>query len=400
MTTPPRNAKKTFLRTALLFLVIGILAAAGTYGVAWLTNGASGEVTAVISLRFDGAERGLYPNGRPVDMQILRAPSVLEPALEAVNLSGQLEAIREALRVEVVPDRGGAPAAYRLTLSVSSGIKGSGAMILEEIVNSYARWLLHTQGGLGVIPTLSGFDVTQYEYEQAIGILDEKLHTGILYLREKEAEAPSFYAAASGGGFAQIAYDLTVLRQQDLQWLRAFVDRNAVVRDGGRVILALQHELETLQDRLRTVQRGIENLMAFSEAHGGAGGAFDEAVFTAVLEQTALANDLQDQMNRINNRLTALAQPADDIAELTEQAGRELAALIGQAEAGLATAAAAVEEYLAGTVYASSPHMVRGPRYHSHFSLVWVRLLTVLLAITAAGFVIGLFRAYGRKWFS
>jgi hypothetical protein len=249
--------------------------------------------------------------------------------------------------------------------------------------------LIRAQSGLGIIPDISGYDFSRHEYRLAIELLETHLNASIRYLRELEINAPSFFSADAGSGFAQIAHSLSALRDFDLQWLSAVIEQNNIVRDVDRMILLYRHQKDALHEELTAVQRNIENLITLSEAHSGAGGAAYDAIYTAMLEQTTAALAMQTQMNALNNRLAALTQADEPNEELIARVERDFAALAGLIERELNTAVSAVREYY----NINFPDTDTAPP-------VWIKLLKILLAVTAAGLIIGILRAYGRKWFS
>lgn len=119
-----RKRRKLYTYILLAAMCAGVLVGLVLVGVDYMT-GQSSYARAVVSFQYEGIEEGLDPNGAAFDINKIKAPAVIEEALNSLNITEySVEEIRENIAIEgVLPE----DAVERITVITQ--------MALEDVSN-------------------------------------------------------------------------------------------------------------------------------------------------------------------------------------------------------------------------------------------------------------------------
>ena len=248
------NGQKThWLRNTLCVLIAcGIL---GTIlsAVLFLTNPDKTYASASIQFSFDGAAKGLAPNGYPFGISAVASDEVLEKALKDAGMadrytteavSGQIETsgvypediVRQMMTYESLLDFS---ANRELTLSdyhptlytvkLYNGFdpkisKGDLEKLLNAIMDSYKAYFSEVYAA-GKNSVSIAYNLGDYDYPQQLTILTTTMEGAITYADEMYEKEPAL--RLNGQGFNNISVRLHSLIDTDISKLSADITMNA-----------------------------------------------------------------------------------------------------------------------------------------------------------------------------
>lgn len=261
-----KGSVKIFTVT-LVSLVVAIVAAFIYY---FVTAEYAGTVTGIISFNYKGAENGLDPYGRILDVTKIRSPQVINNVLTELNLDEKgvtVEDLRQNIVIQgIVPedamqrimiikeistrdpskldqlaDVSYISTQYAVTLSIPkkfSFLKNSnGTELLNEIFYSYQEYFLKEYSDKGILNTaVTVLPYSEYDYDDAAKVLNGQLDTIISYLASKMDISPNFRSNKTQMSFGDIITNLDLLKTIDLSKIRSIIEVRFVTKDSELLI--------------------------------------------------------------------------------------------------------------------------------------------------------------------
>ena len=262
-------------------------------GVQYLL-GNSSYARAVISFQYEGIEDGLDPNGAAFDINKIKAPVVIEDALNTLGITDiSAEDIRKNIVIEgVIPedaveritvikemaledasnyekilDVSYFPSQYVIYLYKDSFMSGTDTTaILNAILESYRTYFMDTYANTEVLTVTSNLiDYKEYDYAEVIDMLESQMEIMIDYVAERRAQASDFRSSNTGLSFGDIETSLRTVEEIDLSNLVSYVENTTLSKDKVRMkeyyeykIRKCNMKLSELQVQLTTVQNTID----------------------------------------------------------------------------------------------------------------------------------------------
>lgn len=288
--------KKNLYKYLLIFAVFaGLLVGLIIMGVQGLT-GSNARSRAVISFQYDGIEEGLDPNGASFDINKLKAPVVIQAALDELGITDEIsvEDVRQNISIEgVIPtdaveritamneaaskdvsyyekilDVSYYPSQYIVYLQKLHGMSGSRTSeVLNAVLAAYKDWFLKTYANTTVL-TVTGnlVNYQDYDYTEAVDLISSQIDIMEDYVTERDTEAPDFRSANTGLSFSDIETSLSTLKKIDLANLQSYVESNNLTKDKDKLVEYYNYniqqynlELSTLRTQLSDVQSSIDS---------------------------------------------------------------------------------------------------------------------------------------------
>lgn len=285
--------KRAYRYLMAIAVFAGVLIGLIVTGVKYIT-GKSACAQAVITFQYDGIEDGLDPNGAAFDINKLKAPVVIEAALESLgNTDVSVEDVRQNIVIEgVIPE----DAVERITVikqmaeedasnyekildvsyfpsqyvvSYYKDWKMSGTEtteILNAVLESYRDWFLDTYTNTAVL-TVTGnmIHYEDYDYAEAVDIIESQVDIMQSYVAERLKDAPDFRSANTGLSFGDIQTSLNTIESIDLAKLVSYVENNNLTKNKQRLVEYYNYnikeytmDISELQSQLSTVQATID----------------------------------------------------------------------------------------------------------------------------------------------
>ena len=271
----------------------GVLVGLLVTGVKYIT-GKSAYAQAVITFQYDGIEDGLDPNGAAFDINKIKAPAVIEAALDSLgNTDVSVEDVRQNIVIEgVIPedavdritvikqmaledatnyekilDVSYFPSQYVVSYYKDWEMSGTEtAEILNVVLESYRQWFLDTYTNTAVL-TVTGnmINYQDYDYAEAVDIIESQVEIMQNYVGERLKDAPDFRSADTGLSFGDIRTSLNTIESIDLAKLVSYVENNNLTKDKQRLVDYYNYnikeytmDISELQSQLSTVQATID----------------------------------------------------------------------------------------------------------------------------------------------
>ncbi|MCL2096494.1 MAG: hypothetical protein FWH10_06275, partial [Oscillospiraceae bacterium] len=263
LTVFSRGSVKIFT-AVLVSLILGVIAVLVYHFAIYSNYPYAGSVTGVISFNYAGAEEGLDPHGRRLDVSKIVSPNILDRALAELNMFEYgltSDDIRQNVRIEGIipidamqriliikeiatrdPSRldelnqlSYISTQFAVTLNVPSEfsfLAGTrGVELLEAIFSSYQRYFFEEYGGISVLSTaVESLPLEEYDYFDAHRVLNSQLNNMLAYLSAKSSEAPDFRSIGTQMSFGDIILNLDLLKI-DLSLIRSLIEVRLVTKD-------------------------------------------------------------------------------------------------------------------------------------------------------------------------
>ncbi len=269
--------KNHWLKTTLIVLVVCALVGSILGGVLFFLENKYTSASASLTLSFEGAAKGLAPNGNPYDVYDMASDEILNAALEAAGLSGTYtaEQLRSCLMLQgVYPENfkdqvisyesllnfmanreltlsDYHPTTYGVTLKnkFDTGISQANlSALLDQILIAYKNSFAKT-GAINLERDGSIFTLSDYDYPQQLQIIQARLTNLTRYSQELNNKFPAF--RLSGQSFSDITVRLDTLAASDFNRIEAQMTMNALTKDTSRLLIQYQYEIRNLTYRLQ-----------------------------------------------------------------------------------------------------------------------------------------------------
>ncbi len=285
-----RQIKKLFL----LWLVLSLVAALVVTGITWLSLPARSNAVAVVNLDFDGIEKGRDPNGNWFDVSTMKSGEIVTAGAELAGLTlaeGDAEKIAAHLYIQgSVPENivgsitkmnssyeddtispssvqkitAYYPTKYTLTLNFGAlgYTRNQGNALLRGILDAYRAAFFSKYGyNTALEEKLTGTDYSQYDFSNAITVLDSNLSMLDRYVLAMAAEDVSgFRSSETGLTFKDLSAGIGTVQNQDVETLSSYVIINNVSRDLDQQKREYEYQIEEAQRTLKGLEERIASL--------------------------------------------------------------------------------------------------------------------------------------------
>lgn len=258
--------KRFFVLWLALAVVLGSFAVAVS---SWRRNVTYiGDAMALITYSYDGASRGLAPDGSKLDPTKLQSPNVVEDALNTLHIDlKKMDKVRTNLKIEGVmaDDSYDRLTLYNNMLAKSSSVnmelirsllstesnatryivsfdylragfsRQEGIDLLNTILDSYRKDFEITYNyNVALGSPLEVVDYSDYDYAETITIFTNTLDDMESYLNDlKATDTAGFRSSTTGSTFSDLLRRVTAVRDIDLDQAASFITGNAVTRNGA-----------------------------------------------------------------------------------------------------------------------------------------------------------------------
>lgn len=275
--------------------VVAVVAALGYSGFTTHTNKA--PLNALISFSYNGIEKGLDPNGMKLDVNMVKAPAVIESALTELDMDlTLLEGIRrgitfEGLRPKDAIDR---LTIYDSVLEKSGSISAADKMletsyfptqfkvyfnyndleleddeavaVFNEILNNFTDHFYEQYGyneNLG--SAVEAISYTDYDYAEAIDVFSNSINTLRRYVQDlAQADQTRFRSTVTGYTFDDLYSALNTVKSIDLDMISSYVVINNLTKNKDETlayyefrIKSLVRERDSLEEELKAYEDAI-----------------------------------------------------------------------------------------------------------------------------------------------
>ena len=352
--------KRVYRYLMAIAIFIGVLTGLLVTGVKYVT-GKSACAQAVITFQYDGIEEGLDPNGAAFDINKLKAPVVIEAALESLgNTDISVEDVRQNIEIEgVIPE----DAVDRITVIKQMALEDATnyekildvsyfpsqyvvsfykdwrmsstetTEILNAVLESYREWFLDTYTNTAVL-TVTGnmINYQDYDYAEAVDIIKSQIEIMQNYVAERLKDAPDFRSANTGLSFGDIQTSLNTIESIDLAKLVSYVENNNLTKDKQRLIEYYNYnikeytmDISELQSQLSTVQATIDGyvkdpVVIVSSQESTQEITQKDEYYDSLLEKKI---NLSNQISQINTKLNKTYTLLNDLQNSGAQSGQK-----------------------------------------------------------------------------
>ena len=275
----------------ILSAALGLVFAGGTF---WVSQSISHEsVTALISYKYDGIEKGLDPAGRKLDVNKIRAPGIISNVLKELDISEELsENVRRAVSIEgIIPDkaqdeialykgiysRAGSKEAADSLLSVdynssyylikldnaAAGLDSEeGRNVMNGILKGYQEYFFRTYGyneALG--DSISAIDYKDYDYPIAVDIFRTTLDDVYRYISRIQQKDPvGFRSSRTGYNFDDIKRMIDTVKTAELDEFSAYITVNDITRDKQSLMPYYEYKISDLERKAEVTKAELDSV--------------------------------------------------------------------------------------------------------------------------------------------
>lgn len=286
--------RRLYVHLLLLAVCAGICIGLLITGIQYIM-GNNSYANAMVSFQYEGIESGLDPNGAAFDINMIKSPVVIETALNSLGITDiSTEDIRQNIMIEgVIPedaveritvlkemsledvsnyekilDVSYFPSQYIVYLYKDRHMSSADTTeILNAILESYRDYFMDTYANTEVLTvTTNLIDYTEYDYMEAVDMLQSQIDIMMSYVSERKNQAPDFRSANTGLAFSDIETSLRTIEDVELSNLASYVENVVLTKDRERIreyydykIRKYNMQLSELQVQLATVEKTIDS---------------------------------------------------------------------------------------------------------------------------------------------
>ncbi len=389
---------------------------------------------------YEGIEKGLDPNGAPLDTDNIISPTVLAQAVKEANLQKKIKDIstlRSAMRVEGVltdeyvklteaaanGDKTASdrlrnyvmrPTRFNIIISDPAGLDLSddqAKLLLNKVVACYYKDFQKRYSVTNMFAE-NAYALSQndnMEFTDIYDIYSQSLESVKVFLQEMSEIGASFVSTENNTTFTQLLSELNILRN-NYTLFNAYILSNNVWRDKTTARDALlstqteiQNRLEALDGENGSIQRlkaQIATINPTTSSSDVSGVHTEKTEYPEIYETLHLRLDEANrqveeytiQLKNIETRLEKLKDEAQTDEVAINKALSNLGALESQTELFVQKVNATVADYYDTTFVSSSVSQVQPPvvtRKSIDFNLLVVYAVALIVALLAAGVVTG-----------
>ena len=283
---------KKLRKYLLIWIVIAVVFCAASFGYAALTTSTNkAALTALIGFSYSGIEKGLDPNGRDYDVNIIKSPAYIEAALTELGMDvNKLENIREGITFhgiipknavqrltvfsDVLNSNGGVSAAekvlettyfptqFKVTFNYNStGLSDSDAVeVFNTLLENYKNSFYETYGynsSLGNAVTV--IDYNDYDYAETIDVFDNSLDTLSKYVKQLSSEDKTrFRSSITGYTFGDLYEAIDTIKTINLDKLSSYISVNNITKDKDEALAYCEYRIKELSRRKSQYEEEIK----------------------------------------------------------------------------------------------------------------------------------------------
>ena len=352
--------RKLFAQLRKLFwvwLAVAVLAGIITLLVFNATRDDRGQISQTVSFSYDGIESGNDPSGNRFDPAEIKDEAVVLAAVKAAGLDEEdldIETIRDAITISgIVPDgvmgditklesvfegdtisstetiktQSYFPTQYRVSLDyASAGLSGGqGAALLEQLLSSYETYFYDTYSFSGIEKAVRSLDYREYDYEDAVEVLDTKLSILRSFLSQQAKLDNSRYTSKETGyTFSDLVDAVDTIRNEDLMRVTSYVATYNLTKSKSERVNYFNYKIENegrkqaqLQEILNTLDpliSGYKKTTAVVAGYLGSAAAGEGGETVLNYEVTQPSKTYDNLMDRQIEARTSLSESRERIA--------------------------------------------------------------------------------------
>lgn len=291
-------------RFFVLWLCIAIIAGLLSIGIGIIRQKTThvGDVTALISLNYDGADQGLDPDGNKLDITKIKSPSIINEALNEIDIDESAsDKVRQNISITgIVPkDAMDKLSLYYKSFSSSNGNSLQAAQslldskynsteyiitlnyfgcgmsleqgneILNAVLNRYRDYFFTTYSYNTTLgSSINVIDYKSYDYAEATNIFSSNLDAITEYVTNlKNNDNTNFRSSETGYSFDDLLKTAQTLKNNDLDRVTSYITINNVTSNNVSSMLSyynylieeLNRKKDVSQSQLDSINDSIKN---------------------------------------------------------------------------------------------------------------------------------------------
>jgi hypothetical protein len=329
-----------------LILVISIV---GTYIVANYLNPYSYKTRMIFSLNYDGAEQGLDPQGRKLDLGKMKAPVVVNPVVEKLgledrgiflndiiknielipvipgNVTEKIKALEEAKKqnIQDVQSFVFYPTTYEVKFNVPKDMKISQTLskdILYNIVQSYEEYFHKEYSQRNVLAnTLGELDYSGYDYPEISTVVHNQINMlqNFVGAKMNETAGREFRSSETGIAFIDIYESVDVIKEVDLARMDSIIGAFNLTKNKEKLIKLYEYKIK--QYELSKNKKEDESKVASDMMN-----VFKKGEKTILLPGISNTDGMGQMLQEDNTYYDQLAQRSTDAGVESKTAARDI----------------------------------------------------------------------------
>ena len=424
--------KKLYLYFLILAICAGICLGLIIAGIQYIT-GKNSYASAVINFQYQGIEEGLDPNGASFDINKIKSPAVIEAALSGLGITDiSTEDIRQNIVIEgVIPE----DAVQRITVIKEMTLEDASnyekildvtyfpsqyivylykdrfmsssdtTEILNAILDSYREYFMDTYANTEALTVTSNLiDYSEYDYMEAVDMLQSQIDIMLSYVSERRAQAPDFRSSNTGLAFGDIETSLRTIEDIELSNLASYVENTSLTKDKEKSqeyydykIRKYNMTLSELQVQLTTVENTINSyvkdpVVIVSSQESTQEITQKNEYYDSLIEKklslnreiastNTKLNETYELLNRLKSAKSANTQEQFDYADaLLQKLGAKIAEWVTLTED-------TTQEYYSTTLFSNAYKIAVPAKYHAAGGIAAIAKMPVL-CIAAMVFIV------------
>ena len=227
-----------------------------------------GNIQTIISYNYEGIEKGLDPNGKNMDVSMIKSPIVLDQVVHALELN-EIGLSSDDLRknIDISPIIPGNvtqnikrleenissnidslqayiyyPNKYIINFRVSRKLNISTALaqqILDEVIRQYQQYFYRTYSDMSVLANaIQPLDYEEYDYPEISTVIHNQLDIFTNYLRTKmdQEYGSNFRSVETGMSFGDIMESISIIKKVDLSRLDSIIGAYNLTKNKEKLI--------------------------------------------------------------------------------------------------------------------------------------------------------------------
>lgn len=285
---------KQMKRLLALWIVISVIFGLVSMSVMLLLKNTTQTepITTLVNYNYGGVNAGLAPDGNQLDVNKIKAPSIIETALTELDMPLNLvEKIRQNIEITgIMPDivydkismyktiyeSGGTAALEAVDVLLDTGYSSTyyiikfdnmnagidydeGKNIINTMLNAYQDYFFTTYGYNSALgQAVVAIDYTEYDYPAAVDIFKTLLDDLDSYISPFQNN--DFRSDATGYSFEDIRRNIDVLRSADLNAISSYITVYNVTNDKDQLITYYEYKIEELEREAVVLKSELESI--------------------------------------------------------------------------------------------------------------------------------------------
>lgn len=256
--------KKTIAVLAAVLIVSLLLTAYQTISDAYIDS-------MIITLNYEGAKKGLNPDGSRFEISDIESEEVLKSAINIMgDTSLTVDSMRDRINIESKMPRS---AIEKTQAAIASGSdysynpsefdvyysqqnkfgKNNTVDFLTALSKAYNEYFMNKYSDKNNVLEFDGdYHEDEYEYYEVQEFLKDKINSMISYLSSRYSENPTFRSVQTGYSFENVINMLENLRDQDLHKLTAYIVQNQIANDKVSFVNKQQYLADKQEEKYQT----------------------------------------------------------------------------------------------------------------------------------------------------